>query len=454
MDLSTSHYIQLAVAMILGIGLFMVAFLAKENKIIGLLVLLIPFQPLTSRYGSINDVMVYMVFAVYLVQGKFKELPLLGSVAFIFFAYILSFTQAPRAGYLDNVIYMSAIGANFILFYLVYNYLMRVQDWRFIWKLLITLNVLIVGYSLIQAIGGAERFQILGIEELSFGQSRIWESAGTARLAGPFTATAMTSEAIVILMLITSYTIIHADKFRNKILLSGLISMDAAFLIATGNRGGIIALVLGAIMFLYFFRRDLGVMNILKISVIGTLLFAIASVVMVRYTMFNMLFDRLETTEFHGFVPDSRVGWFDIWPRLIEKPIIGHGPRMQLEGEKLRRIPGHVPMPFPHSMYLYLLYTVGIVGLLAYLLYFIRIGWRYFRSRSLKSDDDFLNGIPRLGFIILVVFAISEFRMEMFRYILRDYQQFFFVILSVFLGLTELLRRRIIMKRETTAEFS
>lgn len=453
MDFSTSHYIQLIIAVILGITLFMVTFLVREQKVLAFLILLIPFQPLTSKYGSINDVLTYMVFGVYLVQGRFRELPLFGSVALIFLAYALSFTQALRATYLDHIIYMSAIGANFILFYLVYNYLMRVQDWHFIWRILIILNVLIVGYSLLQAAAGGTRIQVLGIEELSFGQSRVWET-GSSRLAGPFTATAMTAEAIVILMLIAAYSIIHETRPRIKILLALLIGMDSAFLVATGNRGGIISLVLGGVLFMYAYRRELGMKNVLKITIIGSVLFVVASAIMVRYTSYNLLFERLESTEFHGIVPDSREGWFDLWPRVIEKPVIGHGPRMQLEGEQFRRIPGFVPMPFPHSIYLYLLYTVGIFGLVAYLIFFSRVGWRYFRSRRLVSDDRFLNGLPRLGLIILAVFAVSEFRMEMFRYILHDYQQFLFVILAVFLGLAEVLRRRVRDRRSGTTASS
>lgn len=447
-DLSASHYIQLMVAVILGITLFMVTFLAREQKILAFLILLIPFQPLTSKYASINDVLTYMVFGVYLVQGKFKQLPLFGSVALIFFAYALSFTQALRATYMDHIIYMGAIGANFILFYLVYNYLMRVQDWRFIWRVLIALNVLVVAYSLLQAIAGGTQLQVMGVEELSFGKNRMWEESGSARLTGPFSATALTAEAIIILMLITAYSIIHESSPWNKKLLALLVGMDAAFLVATGNRGGIITLVIGCALFLYFYRRELGLKNVFKISVIGSLLFVVASVIMVRYTSFNMLFDRLESTEFHGIVPDSREGWFELWPRVIEKPLIGHGPRMKMHQEQSRRIPGFVPMGYPHSVYLFLLYTVGIFGLVAYLLFFMRIGWRFFQSRWLVSDDEFLNGLPRLGLIILAVFAISEFRIELFRYILHDYQQFLFVILGAFLGLNELLRRRVADKRK------
>jgi len=139
-DFSTSHYIQLMVALFLGTGLFLVAYLAPEKAMIGLLLLLIPFQPLTSRYGSINDVFTYMLFAVYLMRGRITVFPLAGSVGLIAVAYALSFTQAPRFTYFENIIYLSAIGANFFVFYLVYNFLMREGDWRFIWKILIALN--------------------------------------------------------------------------------------------------------------------------------------------------------------------------------------------------------------------------------------------------------------------------------------------------------------------------
>ena len=446
--MSTGDYIQLIIAVILGIAVFMVTFITREQKTLAFLILLIPFQPLTSRYASINDVLIYMVSCVYLVQGKFKERPLLGSVALIFLAYALSFTQALRATYMDHIVYMGAIGANFLLFYLVYNYVIRAQEWRFIWKVLIALNVLVVGYCLLQAIEGSAHWKLFGIEELSLGANRIWSESGSGRLTGPFGATALTAEAIVILLLITAYRMLHEGRFRSKVLLALLVGMDSAFLVATGNRGGLITLVLGAVLFLYSFRRELGARNVLKIGVIGSLMFVVAAGIIVQYTSYNMLFSRLEATEFQGVVPDSREGWFDLWPRVIEKPVIGHGPRMKIEDEGHRRIPGFVPMPYPHNLFMYLVYTVGVVGLSAYSFFFIQIWRRYSRARRLVSDDKFLNGLPRLGMIILAVFAASELRIDMFRYITHDYQQFLFMILAIFLGLTEVLRRRVFAQRK------
>ena len=51
--------------------------------------------------------------------------------------------------------------------------------------------------------------------------------------------------------------------------------------------------------------------------------------------------------------------------------------------------------------------------------------------------------VKRCSKHITSLFAVSEFRMEMFRYILRDYQQFLFVVLAILLALTDVLRRRV-----------
>ena len=61
MDFTTGQYVQLIVALMAGILLFVSAYSAPERHIVGFLVLLIPFQPVASVYGSINVVLVYMI---------------------------------------------------------------------------------------------------------------------------------------------------------------------------------------------------------------------------------------------------------------------------------------------------------------------------------------------------------------------------------------------------------
>jgi O-antigen ligase len=159
------------------------------------------------------------------------------------------------------------------------------------------------------------------------------------------------------------------------------------------------------------------------------------SFVVINYTEFNALFERLSQTEFeYGFIPDTRAGWVFMWDEVVEKPVFGHGPRMGF--------PGYQVFPYPHNLYMFLFYTLGTVGTVAYAYFFIKIWRRFSQARRYRIRDKMLAGTPRLGLLILIVFLASEGRMELMRFDLHDYQQYFSMILGVFLAFSDMVRSR------------
>jgi hypothetical protein len=50
--------------------------------------------------------------------------------------------------------------------------------------------------------------------------------------------------------------------------------------------------------------------------------------------------------------------------------------------------------------------------------------------------------MPRLGLLILVIFLVSQMRIELMRFHLHDYQQYFSMILAVFLAFSDRVRLR------------
>jgi O-antigen ligase len=171
------------------------------------------------------------------------------------------------------------------------------------------------------------------------------------------------------------------------------------------------------------------------------------SFVVIRYTGYSTVFDRLSArTNFEEGLPDTRK---KIWPLTFdlirEKPLLGHGPRMPQTSGKIVAIKGstgRVLKHYPHSLYLFILYTLGIFGLAAYSCFGLQIYRRLLRARSKLTNDKFLDGLPKLGIIILSVFLIDQVTFEFLRFRLSDYQHYIYMLLAAFVGISDLVWKR------------
>jgi O-antigen ligase len=200
-------------------------------------------------------------------------------------------------------------------------------------------------------------------------------------------------------------------------------------MVATANRGALLALLLSGVFFLYLFRRELGPRGLMR-AVIGIpLAFALSAAVVVNFTDFNRLFDRLAESEIEGGLPDTRsVTWPMAWEKIQQRPIAGYGPQLLFREEVYAR-PG-VPefILWPHNLYLFLWYTIGIVGLVFYLAFFARLYLEYWAARNASTGDAVLDGLPRLGMVIMVVFVIDQMKIEFLRDTATEFQHFIFML--------------------------
>jgi len=432
MQFTDSHYIQLVAALIAGGLLYAAVYMLPEKVTLGTLILMIPFQIVDSRYGSLNMVLTYLITIAFTFQRKITLFPLLIPILLIVVAYLISLSNTPAPDWPDHIIYLVAIFTNFAMFYLVYNHLRREKDWSFFFNMLTTLNVLIIGYGGIQLWAGQSGgVAMFGIEEFQMNTNR-----DDARLVGPFKATAVMVEYLSLQSLVLAYLILHSIKTSPKLFYVALLIMNSFFMVASGNRGGFVTFILAGITFLFAYRRELGPGRLIMAGVVATVLFSLASVVVVKYTEFNVLFDRLGETEVEGALPDTRSNtWPLAWSKIKENPITGQGPRFYAGKEKFLHT-----ITYPHSLYLFLPLTVGIIGLVAYVFLFGSIVRNFLVSTGLQSDDAFLRGIPRMGLLVMLVFLISEGRIEFLRFKLVDYQNYVFIVLAALLALNDRLR--------------
>ena len=431
---STSHLIQLMIALSGGIVIFVFSYMGFQRMLFKILIILIPFQFITSQYGSINMAMTYVIGAAMFFnrswikdKGK-KKTPLLWAIGILILAYLLSWSLAPKMFWTKNLFYFIVLGSNVCLFYMSYYFVSDKEDFIKIIELLFICNILVILYCIIQLIIGFQEFSVLGIKEFGIERNR-----ADYRIVGPWGAAGPFAEYIVIQCLLLGYYVATLGKYKK--LAVALIFFNVAALIGTGNRGGFICIILAFILFMFSFRKLLGPKKI-AISTVGIIIiFFLASFYMIKYTDFNVMYQRLLRTTMVGGVPDTRSGWPYVVEKIFDKPILGHGPRLIVKTQLELQGGGNLPKGeigfYPHNLYLYILYTMGIVGLLAYGV----LGWGYIvilrQAKRLNHADSFLSGLPQLGLIIVFIFLVDQMKVEFLRFVWSDYQHYISVLFGM-----------------------
>jgi len=162
------------------------------------------------------------------------------------------------------------------------------------------------------------------------------------------------------------------------------------------------------------------------------------------------MFSRIETvTETEGGVPVTRA---DTWPVAVEKikrhPWFGEGPHFWTaeDAEKIGQIQagygegGEIETSFdnpPHSLYLYLLRTVGVFGLLAVVGFFMRTWFVLYRATGSELVAGYRTAFVRLGLFLIPAFLISQITLEFHRPDTMDYGQFIFALMGLLVGMRD-----------------
>ncbi len=90
--------------------------------------------------------------------------------------------------------------------------------------------------------------------------------------------------------------------------------------------------------------------------------------------------------------------------------------------------------PYPHSLYLYQLRTVGIFGLVAVLAFFLR-AWRIvYVSTRRETGGDYRSAFVRLGLLLIPAFLVAQITLEFNRPDTIDYAQFILALMGLLVG--------------------
>jgi hypothetical protein len=427
-ELTWSHYIQIMIGTLGGIMILLMAHFASEKWIVGFLILISPFSLIKTQYGSINMVIVYTLGFSYFLMNRFKEYPLKVPIALIIFAYLASLTQVETYLLKSNVIFLISFFSSFILFYIVYNYIITHNDFEYIIKLLIVVNVLVCFYCFLQLF-----FENVPVLNSFLRQNR------SDRLAGPYivglTAEFFAIQSVFLLYIVITRAFVHLNKYLYVIFF-----LNFSFLIATGNRGGFLVLVGGLFLFFIYFRRTFNLTKMLAYSIVFFIFFIISSMFVLKNTNYNVLFSRLVETQLtEDGIPDTRKRtWPQGWNAFLNKPILGHGPRMGFDTPTNHT--GDIA-GYPHNLYLYVMVTTGLFGLFAYINLFAFVYLYIKRARKLQNGNIFLSNLPTLFFIMLTIFLIDQLKIEFLRFHVIEYQHYVFILFALFIGTSNILFR-------------
>jgi O-antigen ligase len=442
---SSSNIYLLATGLLAAIAMVVLTASARRAIALGALLLLIPFQIVETRYGSSSILMAYAMLGAMLLTGNLK-VRMLPAIGLVLFAYLVSLTQT-RSYLTLHVVEIFQFGSCFVVFLLAYNYARIVKSERSVVDLLLAINVLVVAYCGLQLIAGAgEAFKPFGIQEFAFNRNR---DPSDPRLVGPFDNPGTTAGYFTLMTLIYLVELMANASSRRR-LIQGLILANVAGIVATGNRASFLVLLAAFPVLLLTFRTELGPRRFLQYMTGGIATVLLASALMAALTGFGNIFTRLErVTETQDGLPTTRAG---TWPLAFEKikrdPWFGEGPHYFREEDAA--IMGVMPTrfedlgdvvrafdPYPHSLYLFLLRTVGIVGLLAVLWFFAQVVIELRRSLSRPDMNAHARSITKAGIMVVAAFLVTQITLEFNRTGTMDYAQFILALLGLFLGVAD-----------------
>jgi len=439
---------KLAFGLLAIIVIFLIATGAKRTVAIGAVLVLIPFQMVDTQFASSSELVAYALAAVLLISGGLK-LRMLLELSAIVLAYLASLAVADRDLFLGHAVFMFQLFSAIAVFVLAYNFARFAPSEQSVVSVLLATNVLVVIYCALQLYAGAgERFVPFGIEQFGFNSNR---NPGDPRLIGPFSSPGSTAGYFTLMLLVCAVELLFS-KGRRRFLVQVLTVFNLMGLVATGNRTGFLILVAMFPAFLFVFRSVLGARAIARYVIGGAAALVLASTVAIAFTDFGRMFERLAfVTETEEGVPTTRS---ETWPVAIEKikraPWFGEGPhfltaedvevsgqrQLQVEFEETGGVTSAVD-PYPHSLYLYLLRTVGVVGLTAVVWFFLRV-WAILRRRLRTSAmTEYQAAIVRLGLLLVPAFLIAQITLEFNRPSTIDYTQFIFSLMGLLVGTSD-----------------
>jgi O-antigen ligase len=92
---------------------------------------------------------------------------------------------------------------------------------------------------------------------------------------------------------------------------------------------------------------------------------------------------------------------------------------------------------YPHNLYLFLLFTVGITGLIAFLILLGTPLYRCWKAARQGTEDLVTLSFLKTGVVVMIVIFVDQIKVEFMRYTLVDYWHFVFALLGVLIAVCD-----------------
>jgi hypothetical protein len=360
------------------VALIVVALLFRYQMLYALLVFIVLFPfPSGISLGSTNAVLITLIVLTWLIRAHSRKERILerspyDKVVIIFIVcYINSFLNVDSA---ENVRFglikfWTALTA-IAFFYLLVRFVRTERDLEVVTR---TIGL------------GAVLLFLTGFFELFFpgktiipgwiGLKRPMMELGSGahiRVGGAVGSHSVISDYACLAILLQAYYFRKAVNPIPKLIWGSAFTVTICVLLATANRGAFVSLVVGLLYLGYLFRREISFVKLVGVASLLVALFFTTTYFLHTYTPAASIDKRLLNTEFEGITPDNRVGaWWPAFKLALEKPILGRGPYYAIA-------PGLDKLAWPHNAYIFHFYTIGIFGVLSFIVIQVML---FFRSR-------------------------------------------------------------------------
>ena len=379
-----------------------------------LFTLLYPF-PSGVSVGSTNSILMTVIPLIWAVRAAstksrffLQKTKLDIPIVLFLFAYLLSFFNVETSKELaESLRIMWRTVASIMYFYMIVNFVNDEKKVILLTKVACGICAMVMVTAVIELFfpGAAIIPGWIGLAS-NAGEGRFGYRVEGLRVGGAFASHSMLSDFGTQMFFLMLFHVVRSRNPIEKTIWAAVILLTVAAVVATANRGAFVAFVVGIGYFLFLFRGRLSVTRLAIIAATIAGLFVATEMVLTRYTYAVSLSDRLTGTKFEGVVPETRtMTWKPALIKSLDHPFIGHGPYYDVGVGLTKQF-------WPHNGYIFYLYTIGVLGLLAYLAIVFRV-WQYSKSYLIpETRGTPLNDISKILRVMLTIFLIAEMRTE------------------------------------------
>jgi len=414
----------------MAIAVLVAAFLMPSRYSIAFLLFVIPFPQYTT-IGSTTVIFAFIIFAFWLLRVAigYERRPTLSGIEvpllFLLLLLILSFVMVEEQYWALAVAKFRIFICSVLVFFLVVNLIRTERDIQFV------LNALIGSFCFVAAVAMIEIWfpQFAHFFDLIHVKSKDALTLQGVRVGSVFGDYEMFAEYLAIFVPVLLLRLLNERQVLRQLIWIPLLLIAVMLLLATATRGAFISLVAGIGYLIWIARKIVNYQKLLPIMIVVSLMFYGSSLLLNQYTATASLFGRLGKTKLVRGMPDTRAQrWTEAWGMIRQSPWIGHGPYYFVGVDEK-----NVDRRYPHSLFLFLSYLIGIPGALVF--YWILA---LALLTSLKAARRYANQRTELAYTvvllssILVIFFVDEIKISFLRY--DNTQQFTWTMLGMLIA--------------------